>query len=506
MSIAASIRENAKYYPDKTAVFCDGRAISYQELEDTTNCMAQWMHQKERKAGNGYSKAAVLLPNSPEFLEIVLGTAKAGWMVVTLDPKWSSEEITAVLKQTEPDYLFLDSTYDAYFSEWQKVTRIISLHVGVKEVPTDERPWDAAENIDVPLSEELPMSLFYMGFTSGSTGMPKGFIRTQQSWMTSFQEGDRELKIRRLDKVVVPGPLVHSLFLFAALHTLHAGAVCYIESSFQAERLLERCRQESITVMYGVPTMYEALGQIVEREHSQNMPLYKCIISGDRCSPAALEKLRSLFPGAEWMSFYGSSELSFVAICKGEDVMKRTSALGYPFSTVEFSIRDERGREVQPGEAGELFVKSPMVFSGYEHEPFPVPKKWIPSGDIVREEKDGLLCLVGRRKNKIISGGLNIFPEEVETLLNSHPSVKETAVTGLTDEYWGEIAAACIEPSSGVRTETLHLELKHYCRKYTASYKCPKQWVMIEEMPLTTSGKPARKKAAALIKKKGVKI
>ncbi|MGY4689603.1 AMP-binding protein [Salibacterium sp. K-3] len=506
MSIAASIRENAKHYPDKTAVFCDGRDISYQELENTTNRMAQWMHLKNRKGGNGSSKAAVLLPNSPEFLEIVLGAAKAGWMVVTLDPKWSSKEITAVLKRTEPDYLFLDRTYDAFFCEWQKISRIIPLQVGAKAASMGERPWDAAGSIDAPLSAELSMSLFYMGFTSGSTGMPKGFIRTQQSWMTSFQEGDRELKIRKLDRVAVPGPLVHSLFLFAALHTLHAGAACYLESSFQAEGLLQRCRQESITVMYGVPTMYEALGQILEREPIQKMPLQKCIISGDRCSPDRLEKLRSLFPGTEWMSFYGSSELSFVAVCKGEDVMRRTSALGHPFSTVEFSIRDERGWEVQPGEAGELFVKSPMVFSGYENEPFPDSEEWVPSGDIVRVEPDGLLCLVGRRKNKIISGGLNIYPEEVETLLTSHPSVKEAAVTGLTDEYWGEIAAACIEPASGVRTETLLQELKDYCRKHTASYKCPKQWMVIDEMPLTTSGKPARKKAAALIEKKGEKI
>ncbi|RSL30173.1 hypothetical protein D7Z54_27150 [Salibacterium salarium] len=492
MNITSTFCENAKINPNKTAVHTNERSITYQALDEKTDTIAHALLESDSTNNENMPlKAAILLSNQIECMEVLLGSAKAGWTAVTFDPKWSHREILAVVEQTKPAILFIDSSFSSLIDILNKKVRVIVCGESYEN-------WISQFEMD-PIylpQEDFSDRPFYMGFTSGTTGLPKGFMRSHESWTTSFRESDKEIQLESTDNISVPGPLVHSLFLFAALHTLHLGATCFLEKTFSGEKLKEKIKTSGITVMYGVPTIYEALFSSVTEPDTKEFFLRKCILSGDKWSCQRKKDWSRMLPNTEWISFYGSSELSFVAILSHADQDKRENGIGYPFSTVEISIRNHTGEEAAEGEAGELFARSPMVFSGYHQEKPVQPGEWISSGDIVWSEKDGFLNLAGRKKNKIVTGGLNVFPEEVENLLLSHSMVKNAVVTGLDDRYWGEKMAALlvVHDQPYKNEEELIEQLKRYCKNHLAAYKCPRQWMTASEVPLTTSGKPARKK------------
>ncbi|MFB4164921.1 AMP-binding protein [Alteribacillus sp. JSM 102045] len=497
MSIAASFVHNAAANPDKPAVSTPEKTVTYGELHHKTDRIAKALRQASRKTENSVPpKAAVLLSNSVEFVEIFLGAAKAGWLAVTFDPKWSDKELTAIIKDTTPELLFIEKKFIHIKDELPPSVQVIVCK-GETALYTACEEWlEGSETSNEVLPDVPGDALFYMGFTSGTTGLPKGFMRTHFSWKESFTECDKELKLQPGDHILVPGPLVHSLFLFAALHALHRGAVCFLEERFQAEAVIDRINTKRISVMYGVPTMYEAIAQSLEQRERNARMLRKCIASGAKMSQQRKTVLENTWPDAEWIEFYGASELSFVSILHHNDRLRSANALGYPFSNVEVSVLNEAGDEVEPGEIGELFVRSPMVFAGYYPGAFSKPDAFISSGDLVQQDQDGFLHLAGRKKNMIVTGGLNVYPEEVEEVLKSSPMVKGAAVTGIEDEYWGEAVAAMVVVKEEFLKDdkSIKEDLKAFCKKHLASYKCPHFILAAKNIPLTTSGKPSRQK------------
>ncbi|SDI29379.1 AMP-binding protein [Alteribacillus bidgolensis] len=499
MSIAASFVNNAESNPGKTAVFTPQRTVTYGELHEKTNRAAKALRQtpvKEQK--DTPPKAAVLLSNSIEFVEVFLGAAKAGWLAVTFDPKWSDKELAAIIKETKPEILFIEKQFTHIKDEIPASIQVIVCRGEEAPFTTYEQWLKNSNTNDIVLPEVTGGTLFYMGFTSGTTGLPKGFMRTHRSWTESFQEGDKELKLQASDHILVPGPLVHSLFLFAALHALHRGAVCFLEESFQAEAVIERINAGHISVMYGVPTMFEAIAQRLEQGETKTETLRTCIASGAKMAQHKKTVLEKTWTKAEWIEFYGASELSFVSILHHKDRFRSKNALGYPFSNVEVSVRNENGEDVEPGNIGELFVRSPMVFAGYYPRVSSDPEAFISSGDLVQQEEDGFLHLAGRKKNMIVTGGLNVYPEEVEEVLKASPMVKDAVVVGIEDEYWGEAVAALLVAKDHMQIED---DIKAYCKKQIASYKCPRFVMTADEIPLTTSGKPSRQKVKEKIEK-----
>ncbi|RSL30870.1 hypothetical protein D7Z54_24070 [Salibacterium salarium] len=506
MTIASRFRNNAKTNPDKIAIHTREEYVTYLALDKKTDTVAGAL-LKYNCANSDTSppKIAILMSNKIEFIEVLLGSAKAGWLTVTFDPKWSEREILTMLEQTRPEILFIDSSFLSLIDVLPEKIRIVICDELVCQSSMSYQNWLLQWGTEPFYSEPYFINRpFYMGFTSGTTGLPKGFIRNHQSWITSFIEADKELQLQSTDDISVPGPLVHSLFLFAVLYALHSGSTCYLERTFSAGGLKQTLKNNHITVMYGVPTMYEGLFSSLHECEQKDIILEKCIISGDKPSEHKIKEWEIVLPETEWISFYGSSELSFVAILPHVDRYRKEEGIGYPFSTVEVSIRNHFGEELPQGEIGELFARSPMVFSGYHQERVMEKGEWISSGDMVWSEKDGFLNLAGRKKNKIVTGGLNVFPEEVETLLKSHHLVENAAVTGVNDEYWGEKTAALIVlyHHRNIDKEKVIEELKAYCKNNLAVYKCPQRWEITNEIMLTTSGKPARSVMKETLQKK----
>ncbi|HEU5376446.1 MAG TPA: AMP-binding protein [Ktedonobacteraceae bacterium] len=297
--------------------------------------------------------------------------------------------------------------------------------------------------------------------------------------------------------MLAPGPLVHSLSLYAAAATLFAGATVHIVQKFTAPNVLDVIFAQSITDLYVVPTMFEALyEESLKRGQSlvTTSSVRSIISTGDKWSALSKRKVKMVFPGASLFEFYGASELSFVTILDPDGNQRRPDSVGKPVENVTISIRDAEGKEVQRGEAGTLYVQSPMLFAGYYMGNTIASESsengWVTVGDIAKQDEEGFVYIVGRKNNMLISGGLNIYPQEIEEVLLQIPSIHESLVIGVPDTHWGEkiVALVKLKPEATLEEDTV----KMYCRDHLATYKCPKEIRQVEVFPYTQSGKIAR--------------
>lgn len=482
MTIASSLQQFI--HSEKIAIHYCGQKINYPQLIEristTKRKLLSYLPMPEHKV------VAFLIHNKLEFLTLFLAIAELGAIALPLDPKWSGRDLDAIMDDARPDLLITDDR--ERFSH------------GFVPLET----FLAAEPSFLPLPNVSSDTLFYLGYTSGTTGKPKGFVRTHASWLNSFQCTNAFFQLNSADRILSPGPLVHSHFLYAAVHALSIGATLYLPEKFDAGDVLSLMEKERISAVYIVPTMFQAmLKRYEEKKARPNVHLRTILSSGAKWHPASRKKAKLLFPNAKIFEFYGASELSFVTYLDEKGFEYDLQSAGRPFPNVQVSIRHESGKEAHPGEIGELYVKSGMIFAGYWNDDELTKKvrkgEWATVGDLAVMDKNGYIRLVGRKSNMILSGGLNVYPEEIEHVLEKHPAIEEAAVIGVEDDYWGEKAVAFLRLKEG-QTLTKE-ELKTYCRKYMATYKCPKMFFSVKAFPYTSSGKIARKQLKSLLGK-----
>lgn len=478
--ITSPYSQHAQHFPDKIAIQSKDEVLTYREWDEAVRRTAEWFQTKSSKN----KTVAIYLPNGIPFLQIFAGAAAAGWIAVPLDLKWRGEELVKRLELATPE-LWITST--------NLLPRIEGLYPNllvwdecIEEIMKITTLMDSAEEDD-----ELP---FYLGFTSGSTGSPKAFIRSHLSWIESFNCTRLEFGIEENDHVLIPGPLLHSHFLYGAMSTLFIGGTLYLLNKFSPEKTLSVLEDFPVSVVYVVPTMAEAF----LKTNKAIIQSIKMISSGAKFETHTRQRMYSMFPNLTLYEFYGAGELSFVSFSSNED---KPQSVGRPFHNVEIQIRRENGEIADVGEIGKIYVKSPMTYIGYMMEPGQKAQSiadengWVTVDDLGRVDEEGYLYVAGRENNMILYGAKNLFPEEIEAVLSMHPGVEKVAVVGIRDSYWGQIAVGVVQG------EVSTLELKRLCKAHLASYKVPRKWVFIEEMPLTTSGKIARGELQALLEK-----
>ncbi|MDM5155765.1 acyl-CoA synthetase [Bacillus sp. DX1.1] len=472
MGITTSYEKHACVHPNKVAIKENDRVVTYKEWYSAVCQVANWL--TEEKSMN--KTIAILLENQIEFLQIFAGAAMAGWVCVPLDLKWKHDELDEKLKVANPSIVI---TEQYKMSELPKINgKVFTLNEWAQILCKRSNGYDSSLSVD-----DLP---FYMGFTSGSTGKAKAFLRAQQSWVKSFDCNVYDFHMKNEDSVLLAGTFVHSLFLYGAMSALYLGQTVHIVEKFIPNRVLSILEQEQISVMYTVPTMLEALYK-EERAIEQEV---KIISSGAKWEAEAKRNVQRMFPYAKRYEFYGASELSFVTALTDEENERKASSVGKPCHNVQVRICNGSGQELQPGEVGTVYVKSEQFFIGYlqdgELSYQETEDGWMTVQDIGYRDDEGFLYIVGREKNMILYGGINIFPEEVESVLLTHPNVEEVVIVGVQDVYWGE------RPVAMVRGRATKQELKRFCLQQLSSYKIPKEWYFVDEIPYTSSGKIAR--------------
>lgn len=477
MNITEPLLQHAATQPTKLALVHHEQHRTYKELVYVMKKVAHGLQQK----GLEKEKIAILSTNRIEMVEVLVGIIYSGSIPVILDPKWSPKEIQAVLEQAQPKFVFAETQYEELFQATDLLT-FTSDKIGNYE------NWLADLTEDAELNNKN--EYLFIGFTSGTTGVPKGYVRTHRSWVDSFEATKEAFQLRSMEHVLAPGPFVQSLSLFALMQTLYYGGTFHLVSKFNAMEVYAQCKQFSNMILFVVPTMIEKMLQI---ELFQKTNVQAIISSGAKWTNDSKERASHIFPKAKFFEFYGSSEASYISFLEVNEMAKEHS-VGKAFAGVELSIRDQQFREVQQGDMGQLYIRSNMMFSGYFNSPQETAtvfeNGWLKTGDFAFIDEDKELYLVGREKNRLITGGFNVYPEEVESVLQQIPEIEEIMIVGVPDEIWGDRLVACIKWNG--QTLTID-ELRQYGKAYLESYKLPKDIFSVHSFIYTSSGKIARK-------------
>jgi long-chain acyl-CoA synthetase len=442
--------------PSKTAIIHNDSKISYEQFTENVSSIQHYL-EKQNGLQQESCRIALKLGNEPAFLETFFAAVLLGYSCIPLDPKWTPKELEHVLNKSKPDLVITPELYNEMVNN-----RVQSIR-----------------------QEASPLDIFYVGFTSGSTGNPKGFQRHHQSWIDSFNGCNEAFHLTSEEIYCAPGPLCHSLSLFAAIYAIHIGATLVLSPKFNAKPVVDSMNTHQVTAVFLVPTMLQAMSDI----NIQIPSVTKILSSGAKWLPSVKEKVKTQFPNSERFEFYGASETSFITYLDEKGNHEKPSSVGKSFPGVEVTVKDSEGKVLPPNTIGLLHVKSSMIFSGYIHHPREELQE-ITVGDLGYIDDQGYITLVGREKNMIISGGLNIYPEEIESHIKRIDVVEEVVVAGIEDEYWGEKVVAFIKwkQHGGLSDETI----KEYCLDGLASYKCPKLFYSIGNIPYTSSGKVDR--------------
>lgn len=472
-TITNTYKRHSDTFPDKIAIKTSEETINFREWNELVCQTANWFQSVV--SSNKY--VGLFMPNGIPFLQTFLGAAKAGWIAMPLDSRWKETEITQRLDILQPSIVITTKNHVRKIQNiFQKVLVWEDCYKEIREMGVSE-----GDNH----REDHP---FYLGFTSGSTGEPKAFLRSHLSWINSFECTEFDFGVEEHDHILIPGSLIHSHFLYGAISTLFLGGTVYLLEKFSISQSISFLRRYPISVIYVVPTMLEAL----LKENGSIKKKIKVISSGAKWEEHTKKGILDRFDMFELYELYGASELSFVTVLTHQENKIMFNSVGKPCHNVDLQIRKPHNELAKTNEVGKIYVKSKLFFDGYIHKEEGTIQSiidedgWMTVDDMGYVNEEGYLYIVGREKNMILYGGMNIFPEEIEAVISTHPDVEAVAVIGVSHPYWGQIVTACIQG------KTNRKELRKFCKATLASYKIPRAWHFIDIIPLTTSGKIAR--------------
>jgi malonyl-CoA/methylmalonyl-CoA synthetase len=330
-----------------------------------------------------------------------------------------------------------------------------------------------------------------LAYTSGTTGRPKGVPLTHANLLSSMRAAMWAWRWDSNDVLVHALPFTHQHGLGGVHMTLLAGSCAVVHSRFDPARLCAAIESERATVLFAVPAIYEKLAAWEGIEEADFSSLRLPIAGSSALSPALARRASSLL-GRDVLERYGSTE-SGLSVSNPHDGPRKFGSVGFPLPGTELSIVDEVGGVLEPGDDGEIVLRGPQVLSGYWNLPDATeenfyPGGWFRTGDVGRIDlEDGYLTITGRLKEMIISGGLNIYPREVELVLEDHAAVKGAAVVGVSSERWGEEVVAFVVPARDGGVD--EGDLSAHARENLSAYKCPKRFFVVDELPRNEMGK-----------------
>ncbi len=455
MSLTLPLVAHARARPGATALVCGDTHLSWNDLhnavEDRAAIIAAATSPTARIAIDGTDPMQTALG--------FLGAARAGRCAVLHDPAWP-DAIRAQVVSALPA--------DAALSA-----------LDICAVPdADDRPYPGD---DAPL---------LIGFTSGSTGGVKGYQRTHGSWTRSVAAAQQVFQVAAEDIVCAPGGLSFSLFAFALVHGLSAGAMVRLAAGFRPADVLQAMHKDRTTVLYCVPTQAKALLDLAVRRGIALPDVRLILSSGQKWHAAGMAAAADVFPAADIAEFYGASETSFIAYRRSGDGAPDGS-VGRAFPGVSVAVRDDAGTDVPPGTPGRIWVKSDLAFSGYVLGGAPECRRdgaWLTVGDHGVLDAGGWLTLTGREHRMLVTAGANLYPEVIEAALMTHPAIRHAAVLGLADDLRGQrvVAALALEAAAARPDRSA---LAEAVRDAAGAHAVPRAFHVLDDWPLARSGK-----------------
>jgi long-chain acyl-CoA synthetase len=486
------LEETTMHYGDKTAVINGDRLLSYGELDEASNKIANALTGMGVEKGD---RVAMLLPNSQEFIVIFFGIAKIGAIAVPLNIKYKVDELTSLFSSARPKVLVAEipslEPLVAALPRFKYIKNIIELsaeYEGKFLSYQQIMATSSASGVKVQMGSEDTALISY---TSGPTTRPQGVVLSHHSLITEaaisgygFQQTDKDIAI------LFALPMHHVLGLVGVLLTaIYRGSTVVMVPGLSIDSVMGTTERKKATMLIGVPYIYALAVNMAEKEGIKHdlSSLRLCGSAGAPLSTDIIKRFKQHF-GLDIIDFWGLTEAVCHLTCPPLNGSGKFGSVGKVLPGWEIKIVDDNGKELPTNLLGEIIVRGP-VMKGYYDNPDDTARVikdgWLYTGDIGKIDEDGYLFFKRRKKELIISKGQNIHPIDIEAVLHTHPKVAEVAAVGIPDEMRGEIVRVCVSLKNG-KTATEE-EIKQFCRKHMANYMIPKQLVFFDSLPKTAS-------------------
>ena len=501
LTLGEVLTAQARLNPEKIGVRDLERAMSFRLWNQRACRLANALQGLGLKKGD---RVAVLAYNCVEWAEVYAGTAKAGLVAVPINFRLVGSEVRYIIENAEVCALIVQDELVGVIEEVRgDLSRAASnfIHFGTKACPAGYHDYEAllARSIDRdPTSTVNANDPWMLMYTSGTTGQPKGAIRSHKGNTLVSLITEIELGIHRDDSALLVMPMCHanSLYFFGSFNYCGGATTIYSRKSFDPEHCLKTLAETGSTFTSLVPTHYIMMLSLpaAVRARYDRDKITKLMISSAPARPDTKRAVMEMFGNSGLFELYGSTEAGWVTMLHPHEQFTKLGSVGREcVGSAAIKILDDDGNEAPDGNPGELFSCNPYTFDGY----WKLPQKtaeafrgnYCTVGDMARRDEDGYIWLVDRKMNMIISGGENIYPSEVEAMVGGFPKVKDVAVIGLPDDKWGErVHAVIVLHDCESATED---ELADWCKERIAGFKRPRSFsfIMEEEMPRTATGK-----------------
>ena len=512
--------ETAVRFGDRPAAIFFGAQMSYRMLQTLVDRFAAGLVRLGVRPGD---RVSLHLPNCPQFLIAYYGTLKTGAIVVPFNPLYTERELEHQLVDSGTEVaITLDLFYprlaavrpktqvrdivvtpiNAYFSpllRWLyplkayreghvvRIPRDVPTFQALLQTPPTQR--------DIPVDPDQPAVLLYTG---GTTGIPKGAVLSHRNVVSNVQQSRAWFPHLQPGRDVVLGllPFFHSYGMTSVMNLAVAtGLATVLIPRFQIDTLLQAIAKYRPQLLPGVPTIYTAIASHPQVARYDLRSIRACV-SGAAPLPREVQTRFEALTGGRLVEGYGLTEASPVTHANPLEGTRKTGSIGIPFPDTDARIVDETGERALPsGEVGELCVRGPQVMQGYWHQPEETAQAlrggWLFTGDMAKMDEEGFFYIVERKKDLIITGGLNVYPREVEEVLYAHPAVFEAAVAGIPDPYKGEVAKAFVVLRDGQHATVD--DLIAHCKRQLAPHKVPRTVEFRRELPKSMVGKILRR-------------
>ena len=488
----------SKLSPERVALedAVSGREITYHEWNELATQTANYLRALGVQRGD---RVAVCAANCLEYLDVWMACGKIGAVLQNLNWRLTVPELHELIEDAAPVALIYSDDYRQPINALRPSLTSVRHYIAFGALADEgdcrfsDRETCARALDDRP--ELTPDDPWVICYTGGTTGLPKGAILTHRNMTWNSINTVMSWGLSQDDVTILNAPLFHTgaLNVFT-LPLIHVGGKSIVCMGFDALQVFDLIESGGVTIYFGVPTMFVVM-QASERWEAADFSRMKLVISGGApCPLPVFEKFWD--KGVDFKTGYGLTEAGPNTFwLPAEDVRRKPGAVGFPMYHVDVRVARADGSDCAPNEAGELLIRGEHVVPGYWNNPEATAKAivdgWLHTGDLAICDDEGYYTIVGRLKDMIISGGENIYPSEVESIMHAHPAVAEAALIGIPDDKWGEVGCAvvCAKPGQLLGTD----DLLAFLRERLAKYKVPKSVIFVDTLPKTGPGKIDKK-------------
>jgi fatty-acyl-CoA synthase len=492
------LARHALMQPDATALRFLGRTTTWRELDARVTALAGALSRRGVTFGD---RVLILMLNRTEFIESFLAINKLGAIAVPVNFRMTPSEIAFLVSDCQARVVITESVLAAVATAVRDIDQTLSTVI-VAGGMTDDHTIGTIGYDDViaeagdepPLADIGNDSPALIMYTSGTTGRPKGAVLTHTNLagqaMTFLFTNGADLNN---DVGFIGVPLFHIAGIGNMIVGLLLGrpTVVYPLGAFDPGALLDVLEAEAVTGIFLVPAQWQAV-VAEQRARPRNLKLRVLSWGAAPASDTLLRSMSETFPGTQILAAFGQTEMSPVTcMLLGDDAVRKLGSVGKVIPTVSARVVDENMNDVEIGQVGEIVYRAPTLMAGYWNNPEATAEAfaggWFHSGDLVRQDEEGYIWVVDRKKDMIISGGENIYCAEVENVLAGHPSIVEVAVIGRPDDKWGEVPVAVI--ALGAADDLALADVESFLSERLARYKHPKALEIVDALPRNPAGK-----------------